>query len=303
MERPLRVLELYCGIGGCAAALGKLARVVAAVDIDRDALAVYRTNFPHPTQALTIESIPVSTYRDWNADVWWLSPPCQPYTVRGRRRDLDDPRAQSFQIVRQRVEAARPDYLALENVAGFLGSRAHGALREVLERCGYRVAEHVMCPTEIGVPNRRPRFYLVASRRELAPWPAWRVARRPIADHLDPSPPPQVFVPSWLIEKYWAAVDVIHPDSADAVTCCFTSAYGRSAVRSGSYLYAEGGIRRFTPREVLRFLGFPSWYRLPPTVSLRRGWALAGNSLAIDVVRWVLSAIPDLRDALAPHSQ
>ena len=31
----------------------------------------------------------------FGADLWWLSPPCQPYSVRGRGRDLDDPRART----------------------------------------------------------------------------------------------------------------------------------------------------------------------------------------------------------------
>ena len=49
--KRLRVLELYCGIGGCAAALGDGAEIVAAVDVNRVALGVYRHNFSHPTVA------------------------------------------------------------------------------------------------------------------------------------------------------------------------------------------------------------------------------------------------------------
>lgn len=95
MGHRLRVLELYCGIGGCAAAVGDRAQIVAAVDINLKALEVVAHNFPHPRVARTLESIPTNIWREWQADLWWLSPPCQPYTQRGRRRDLDDPRAVS----------------------------------------------------------------------------------------------------------------------------------------------------------------------------------------------------------------
>ena len=47
--RKITVLELFCGIGGVAAALGNRAQIVAAVDQNRRALSVYAANFAHPT--------------------------------------------------------------------------------------------------------------------------------------------------------------------------------------------------------------------------------------------------------------
>ena len=75
MLNRLRVLELFCGIGGCAAALGERAEIVAAVDINQVALSVYRQNYRHPVQVCEIESLPADLCRAWAADLWWLSPP------------------------------------------------------------------------------------------------------------------------------------------------------------------------------------------------------------------------------------
>ena len=94
----LTALELFCGIGGFAAAVaGSRIRVVAALDQSPMALAVYRLNFPgHAAIQTDLERITVAELARFGADLWWLSPPCQPYSVRGRGRDLDDPRARSL---------------------------------------------------------------------------------------------------------------------------------------------------------------------------------------------------------------
>ena len=164
MPNRLRVLELFCGIGGCAAALGERAEIVAAVDINQVALSVYRHNFSHPVQVRAIESLPVQVCRECEADLWWMSPPCQPYTFRGRQLDVHDPRAESLLTVIERIAEIRPRYVALENVPGFCGSSAHQRLRATLDAHGYDVQEQILCPTQLGVPNRRRRFYLVAGR-------------------------------------------------------------------------------------------------------------------------------------------
>lgn len=297
----LRVLELYCGLGGCAVALGARAQIVAAVDIHRPALAVYARNLGHPTVTRTLESIPRAVWRQWEADLWWLSPPCQPYTRRGRRRDLDDPRAGSLLVVLERLAEARPALVAVENVPGFFGSRAYGRVRETLAATGYAVFEGLLCPTALGVPNRRQRFFLVGSRRgaltaspELTPPTATepRPPRRPlqfsIRDILDAEPRPELIVPPGIIEPYAQAIHVVDPADPDAVSRCFTSAYGRSPVRSGSYLRTGAAIRRFSPAEILRLLGFPPSFTLPPQLCLPQAWSLVGNSLSVPAVRQLL---------------
>jgi DNA (cytosine-5)-methyltransferase 1/tRNA (cytosine38-C5)-methyltransferase len=135
---------------------------VAAIDISRPALDVYAVNFPHATLAREIETIPSDVIRAWNADLWWLSPPCQPYTCRGKQRDVDDPRARSLLTLIERIDELRPPLVALENVPGFATSRACERLRQVLGRGGYTVRERILCPTQLGVPMRRERFYLTA---------------------------------------------------------------------------------------------------------------------------------------------
>jgi DNA (cytosine-5)-methyltransferase 1 len=298
----LRILELYCGIGGCAAAVAGAAEVVAALDINRVALGVYRANFSHPAWVCSLESLRDDDPRLRRAEVWWLSPPCQPYTRRGHGRDLDDPRSASLAHLMRVLERVQPAAVALENVPGFQGSLAHERLLAILGRCGYAVAERLLCPTELGIPNRRRRFYLVASKEGLRPWaPLAPTALRPLASYLDARVAPELGVDAALVRRYARAVDVVDADQPGAVAATFTSAYGRSPVRSGSYLRQQhaGGhagdgtplLRRFSPDEILRLLGFPASYRLPAELPLDNAWRLVGNSLSVPAVREVLTAL------------
>lgn len=303
MERsaaPLRVLELFCGIGGCAAALGGQATVVAAVDQNRKALTVYGHNFPHATVAKELAALPEHAFRQWEADLWWLSPPCQPYTRRGRQRDVGDPRAAGLLSLLPKIAALRPAYVALENVPGFEVSRSRALLLETLAAAGYAFREWRLCPSELGVPNRRRRYYLVASRR--GPWLP-DAERRPLAavpwrfrvrDILDPEPDERLWPPPEPLERFAHAIDIVQPEDDRAVTKCFTAGYGRSLTHSGSYLATPRGPRWFAPSEILRLLAFPPTFHLPPGMSAREAWPLVGNSLSLAAVRHVLRAIPEL---------
>ncbi|MEZ5293055.1 MAG: DNA cytosine methyltransferase [Vicinamibacterales bacterium] len=295
--RPFRVLELFCGIGGCAAAVAGEATVVGAVDQNRHALRAYAANFGHPVHPLAIETVPRATWFRWDADLWWLSPPCRPFTTRGRQRDLDDPRARGLLAVIDALEAVRPPAVAVENVPGFQGSRAHARLGSVLRQAGYDVRETLLCPTELGVPNRRRRFYLVARRGGLADWPARTAVPVALASLLDATPGPELLCEPDLERRFARALSVVDPADPAACAACFTSAYGRSIVRSGSYLATPAGVRRFSPDEILRLLDFPAGYRLPSELPLGTAWRLVGDSVSVRAVRWVLSAVLPAPDA------
>ena len=304
----LRLVELYCGIGGCSAALApSLARspeaveVALAVDINPNALAVYGANFPsHPRRAAAVESLSAATLADLDADLWWMSPPCQPFTRRGKGRDADDPRAATFLALIDRLAEVRPPWLALENVPGFEGSRVHARLLSTLERVGYHaVVERVLCPSTLGLPNRRRRYYLVASHRELGPFEPLAVSPRTVADCLDEAVDPRTRVDEALVQRYERALHRVRAEDSAAVTSCFTSAYGRSPVRSGSYLeLGDRRLRRFAPTEILRLLGFPEGFELPVDLAPERLWPLVGNSLSLPAVRSMLGAIPPLAELL-----
>jgi site-specific DNA-cytosine methylase len=301
-----RLVELYCGIGGGAAALAGLPesggwRGVGAFDINAGAVAVYRHNFPgHPAEVRLVDSLPAERLAALEADLFWLSPPCQPFTRRGKERHLADPRAATLRAALRLVAACRPPFVALENVAGFETSAARDLLVGTLEAAGYgHLQERLLCPSELGWPNRRPRYYLLAGREPLLP-PASPRREARLADLLDAEPEPGLGLDPGLAARYEAALDRVDPEDPGAIASCFTAAYGKSPVRSGSYLRLPGGgLRRLAPREVLRLLGFPPEFAWPPALagpaSRLAAWRLAGNSLSLPAVQAVLASLPASR--------
>jgi DNA (cytosine-5)-methyltransferase 1/tRNA (cytosine38-C5)-methyltransferase len=288
----MRVLELYSGIGGFSSAFAKRGLVVAAVDHNHLANQVYAHNFDHPILVKNLESLDLAILDQQQADLWWMSPPCQPYTIRGSQRDLDDPRARSFVRILEAIETLTPQYIALENVPWFEGSRAHDLLLKTLERGNYNVQQRQLCPTDFGIPNLRKRYYLVAGRGRMHTIETPKSSPRALQELLDSTPKPDLEIPDTLRQRFGEKLHTVHADDPKAVSACFTSAYGNSPVYCGSYLRENDKIRYFSPEEILRILGFPNSFSLPTQLSRRQLWKLIGNSLSIEPVRLMLSAVP-----------
>lgn len=302
----LCAIEFFSGIGGFSAAAGRRVRVIAAFDQGAEANAVYRWNHglvpcPRNLDSLSPDAVPP-------ADLWWMSPPCTPYSRRGRQRDLDDPRSASLvHLVTCCLPACLPTWFLLENVEGFMGSRAHELVLRVLGELGYQTEQAVLCPTQFGIPMKRPRLFLAASRdapvADLAiPQRSPSPPLRAIRDFLDPEPEAaaELELPSGVIVRYGAALNCIDPADPRAVAICFTRHYGKSMKAAGSMVRMSGSrsdgsfrLRRFSPREMLRLFSFPEAFAFPsePVLPLSARWRLVGNSVSVACVRHVLGRV------------
>lgn len=291
--RPRRALEFFSGLGGFATAARRAGiSVVAAYDQDRSANETYACNFGHIPEGRTLEGLREGELPF--ADLWWMSPPCTPFTTRGKQAGLDDPRARPFADLVQLASRLRPAWIMIENVPGIVGSAMHTRVRETLGRSGYHMLEILLCPSELGIPMRRRRWFLVAS---LSGPPGFVVPRpvafRDLASFLDPHAQNEagLAVDPALIARYAGALDLVDPALPGARAACFTRAYGKSPVRSGSYLAAgEGMWRRFSPGEILALMGFDVGYRFPAGMDLRRRWQLLGNTLSVPCVEALLGS-------------
>lgn len=149
-------------------------------------------------KSFSIERMPLRQLEEWSADVWVMSPPCQPHTRQHNdpnqqqreenhtsgKKDLDDPRSKSFLNICEWLEGSPdsdttnedsklkgrlhdeclPSLIFLENVVGFESSRSFQRWTSALTSRGYRMGHFHLTPTQVGLPNDRPRYYCVAIR-------------------------------------------------------------------------------------------------------------------------------------------
>lgn len=290
--------------------------VVAAVDINLDSQAVYALNFPTPYVIRELETISCDWLASQRAELWWMSPPCTPFTRRGNRRGLEDPRARSLAHLIHAVAKVRPEVVALENVVGFEDSDAFRHLITAWSAAGYRVQHQIVCPTQLGWPNRRPRVYVVATRipDQDVPIVGFAPSSTQVGAPFVPTLK-QLLISDWssaewdrlLLDpmdeaKVRSALDIVDPTQPDAVAACFGSSYGRVLTKAGSYIRTDRGLRRFAPREVANVLGFSDSFRFPEHLTTRRLWHLLGNSLSLPVVSSLLhfTRSCSLRQSKAP---
>nr|CAG4717148.1 unnamed protein product [Naegleria fowleri] len=96
-----------------------------------------------------------------------MSPPCQPFTLNGNRKDNEDDRTRSFlYLMSELFPKILPDYIFVENVKNFEISKTRQHLVNQLTNHGYQFKEFLLCPTQLGLPNQRVRYYLIGRRVE-----------------------------------------------------------------------------------------------------------------------------------------
>lgn len=319
-------VEFYSGIGGMHYALREAcpgSRVLAAFDINTTANMVYAFNFPEtPLCQNNIQAITVESLEKLNAQLWTMSPPCQPFTKKGLQQGLDDHRCDSFMALLEKLKHLknRPRYILLENVVGFEDSRAHEQLLSTLAELQYGYQEFILSPVQFGVPNSRPRYYLLANSN----WPKAGYCSGEVLMSLEcdrhfeteeisgfleePEEPLRLSKDS--LERYGSAVDIVTPSSTRSA--CFTKSYGSYFSGCGSYLcsrldFVEGKrltvhaladplqlvdvVRSFSPREVANLMCFPVEFNAPPHITVKQMYRCLGNSVNMRVVAALLRTL------------
>lgn len=183
----IRVVDLFCGCGGLTLGIAEACRAleynfvpVLGADMAHSALTLYKRNF-NPLH--TIES-PIEEYIDseigdpvsknekrflefvGDVDILIGGPPCQGNSDLNNHTRRKDPRNLLYLRMIRCVGIVRPKHLIIENVPG-VQHDTHKvvdiAKRELL-KMGYSVDTGTITMSDIGVPQKRKRFFLIASR-------------------------------------------------------------------------------------------------------------------------------------------
>ncbi|OPA98798.1 DNA (cytosine-5-)-methyltransferase [Pseudomonas fluorescens] len=195
MKKPPVFIDLFSGCGGLS--LGLLSagwKGIFAVERTADAFKTYSHNLidsgrfeydwpswlpqsEHDVELLLQNHRENLASLEGTIDLIAGGPPCQGFSPAGKRNPKD-PRNRMAERYIEVVRLVKPKFLLLENVRGFNAPfKKSGAgkksvpysqvVKRRLEKEGYKVEFRVIVSAEWGVPQLRPRFILIATRKDL----------------------------------------------------------------------------------------------------------------------------------------
>jgi|TARA_R110000824_G_scaffold147736_1_gene317249 DNA (cytosine-5)-methyltransferase 1 len=161
----MRHLDLFSGIGGFALGLEATQQIktVAFCEIDKYCTKVLNKNWPevpvyNDIKELTHDKLKADGID--NIDIITGGYPCQPFSVAGNKKGVEDPRhlwPEYFRLIKE----CRPTWVIGENVAGHI-KLGLDAVQEDLESEGYSLRTFSISASSIGAPHQRERVWTVA---------------------------------------------------------------------------------------------------------------------------------------------
>lgn len=180
-------IELFAGCGGLSTGfLDAGLNVAAGFEIDARAVDAYNYNHTYRGGYGFIADLSVTSGAEIlsragvnRADFVIGGPPCQPFSIAGKRQGKDDIRADLIRHFIRIVEELEPSAFMLENVPNLATISGGEILDEVeseLRALGYSVSHAVVSAADYGVPQNRKRLVVLGVRGK-------KVVRFPLPTH------------------------------------------------------------------------------------------------------------------------
>jgi DNA (cytosine-5)-methyltransferase 1 len=170
MSNDLALVSLFAGVGGFDLAAANIGiPTIAAVEIDDHARGVLKHRFPTTNLFTDVKEVTGSDLRAgfMGRVILCGGFPCQDLSIAGKRAGLAGGRSGLFWEIIRIAEEIDAEAVVLENVPGLIssnGGRDFGTVIGALAELGYRVGWRVLDAQHFGVPQRRRRIFIIASR-------------------------------------------------------------------------------------------------------------------------------------------
>ena len=308
----LEVVDLFSGAGGMSCGLEQSGlRLRLGVDYDTDSIKTYTRNFPK-SNSINIDVADLKAkqilghLKNPNCFVLAGCPPCQMFSQLHRtNRTVGDEFNQYLRL----LWALKPTYLVFENVPRItLFTSAWGILLKRLKHRGYYVNYTVIDAADFGVPQRRKRLVLVASRSEFEFLPIKKVDHRTVRDAIAHLPDVDEAIPNHITMKL-SAINLARIKStpknggrSKPKEASFDDSYSRMrwdypspTITTRCISFSNGSFghprynRAITVREASILQGFPDQFIFNGGV-----WSSArqvGNAVPPPVAKWLGKSI------------
>jgi len=167
------VIDMFCGVGGLTHGLILEGfNVVAGIDADEKCRFGFERNNPgacfihnkiekvHPHEVQNL-------YPEGHVKILVGCAPCQPFSTYKKKSGTSDEKWRLLLEFGQLIRSVRPDVVSMENVPNLISfdkGRVLAQFIKLLEDDGYKVTYDVLYGPAYGIPQKRHRLVLFASR-------------------------------------------------------------------------------------------------------------------------------------------
>ncbi len=297
MKNKFTFIDLFAGIGGFHLAMHRLGgECVFASEIDDFARQTYEANYQKISPKLfendlfnkDIRTITPKNLPDF--DILCAGFPCQPFSQAGFKRGFADnhnsERGNLFFNIVEIIEAKQPKAFFLENVRGLVThdeGKTFKVIRNILEEeLGYSFYFKIVQASEYGLPQLRPRAFMVGFRDEDF-----------MKSFTFPPPIPLKFNMS----DVWGGKCTREIGFTIRIGGRGSNIDDR---RNWDNYEVDGELRRLSYKEARKMQGFPDDFIFPvtPTQAIKQ----LGNSVAVDAIEAVAKNILEHLKNLTPKN-
>lgn len=304
-------IDLFAGIGGIRLGFEAVGgECVFSSEWDTFAQTTYEANFGEKP-AGDITEIAASSIPDH--DILLAGFPCQAFSICGDQKGFDDTRGTLFFNIEEILRVKQPFAFMLENVKNLRShdkGRTFKIITQRLESLGYHLHHTILNSLDFGVPQKRERIFIVGFKKDIAfNFPQPLGIQPKLTDILEDEAKieDKYYVSEQIKQKRFAKVkpnypipSIWHENKSGNISALEYSC----ALRAGaSYNYlVVNGIRRLTPRELLRLQGFPDSFKVVvPYTQIRKQ---TGNSVSVPVIKAIAKEmLSSIHNQQAAHAE
>lgn len=266
-----KFISLFCGCGGSSCGYQQSGfSDLLGIDSNPISCESYQMNFPNAEvwnrdiKKVTPKEI-LSNFGLLKGDLDLLdsSPPCQGFSIAGKREVLDE-RNELFLYTKRFIEGLQPKTFIIENVDGLLKGPMKGVFNKIMDELStlnYRIKWKSLNSLYYGVPQSRQRLIIIGVRNDLNKEPVFPEHN----EHIE------------FIGDVIKGIDFHSRGQFDRKLKGVNS-FAYTVTKSPSMFFIENGIKRQPTIEELKILqGFPQDFKLLGTFNEQ--WGMIGNSV------------------------
>lgn len=169
-----KILDLFCGAGGLSCGFDSIKnfKSVIGVDFDKNVLNTFEKNIKGSIVIAgdlkndKVKKEIIEKSKQLGVNMICGGPPCQGFSMKGKKLGLDDPRNFLFLEYVKIVEEIKPEVFVIENVKQLLKACDGYFLKQIkdkFEKLGYILNYGILNAADFGIPEHRERAIIIGS--------------------------------------------------------------------------------------------------------------------------------------------